>query len=66
MAESKTYKGVCTPMESLGPVKRTGGAGEYDGEKGYPKRTGGLVPEKIIDGRVKATDQTAPGYTNKK
>lgn len=38
------------------PAKYKGGPGEYNGEKGYPKRTGGAggPAEKVRDGNVKS------------
>ena len=44
---------VLSPVEWIpgNPEERSGGAGVYNGEDGYPKRTGGSdsLPEKIID-----------------
>lgn len=38
------------------PMKYKGGPGEYNGEKGYPKRTGGAggPAEKVRDGNAKS------------
>ncbi len=49
----KVIDGVRTGNETP-TVKRSGGAGQYDGVKGYPARskTSTGPPERVIDGNV--------------
>ncbi len=53
MAKNKVIDGVRTGDQTPGG-SRSGGAGQYDGVKGYPGRSPGAggPPEKVIDGNV--------------
>jgi hypothetical protein len=46
---------IQSPVEKI-PPQYKGGPGEYNGEKGYPKRTGGAggPSEKVRDGSAKS------------
>lgn len=57
---------VESPAKPIAPVPAgyKGGPGEYDGTKGYPKRTSSpnAAPEKIVDGSMPTSKMpTGPG-----